>query len=104
MKKLFDSAKKFLFENDFDHYKDYLELRRFLYELIMDFKREIQKQHVPVNEIAKIDVILKEFDSYAESIIKHAPDDENDLENYLVDRLKRLYGVERFDINFEIKK
>jgi len=104
MKKLFDLAKKFLFENDFDHYKDYLELRRFLYELVIDFKYEIKKQHVPANEIANIDVILKEFDQYVESIVKHAPDNENDLENYLVDKLKRLYGVEKFDINFEIKK
>jgi len=104
MKKLFDSAKKFLFENDFDHYKDYLELRRFLYELVIDFKYELKNQHVPANEIANIDVILKDFDSYAKSIVKYAPDNENDLENYLVDKLKQLYGVGNFDINFKIEK
>jgi hypothetical protein len=104
MKELFDSAKKFLFENKSDCYSDYLKLRQFLYGLIIDFKYKIKEQDVPEYEIANINVILKDFDRYLVDIIQHAPDNESDLENYLVDKFKHLYGVERFDIDYQIKK
>jgi len=104
MKKLFDSAKKYITEKDFDYYQDYLQLRKMLYELIVEFKYELKNQNISLVEIADINTILKDFDSYVESIVKHSPDNENELENYLVERLKHLFGVEKFDINFEIKK